>query len=91
MEKPPIMCDRCSIAGHCLLNYDGGACRKARDTNPINADLLRSMSIRSLAELISQECPAGRALRPECENGMLNGNCVRCWESWLLEEVAHGR
>ena len=55
MQKPFSLCDRCEHAGGCLLEYDGGVCRKLRNVTPTNSDLLRQLSDDDLADVIFNE------------------------------------
>ena len=49
--KPINPADRCSIQFKCCMDYDGKACRAARDTEPTNADRIRSMTDEEMAEI----------------------------------------
>lgn len=55
MDKPICLCDRCGEAMHCLLNYDGKACRKNRTVEPNNADRIRAMSDEELADFLAEQ------------------------------------
>ena len=47
------LCNRCSIYGSCYLNYDGKPCRKERDVEPTNFDLINDMNVKQLATFLS--------------------------------------
>ena len=47
------LCQRCSAYSSCCLNYDGKPCRKERDVEPTNYDLIRDMDEQQLAAFLS--------------------------------------
>ena len=47
------LCQRCSIYGSCYLNYDGKPCRKVRDVEPTNFDLIKDMEEERLTAFLS--------------------------------------
>ncbi len=93
MEKPITLCDRCDQRMHCLLNYDGKPCRKNRSVEPTNADLLRSLEDKDLAEhlflhIADGACPPDeRRKNPKCS---FNGTCIECWHDWLRKDADDG-
>lgn len=50
MDKPITLCDRCDHVMHCLLDYDGVACRKTRTIGPTNYEWLISKTPEEMAE-----------------------------------------
>lgn len=90
MDKPITLCDRCSIAARCLLNYDGIPCRKLRTVEPTNADRIRAMSDETLAGFLAfTGCPLKVmvSLCPSRHNSDKKCNARRCWLDWLKQEV----
>ena len=87
------LCDRCPLAGGCLLNYLGKACRNARKKNApdmvlTNADRIRDMSIKELAAIfvdaVADGCPP--KMDWDCakdEDGW--DACEACWAKWLQQ------
>lgn len=48
------LCQRCSLYFRCSLNYDGVPCRKNRDVEPTVFDKINDMSLKELAEFLSE-------------------------------------
>ena len=76
MDKPICLCDRCGEAMHCLLDYDGKACRKNRTVEPNNADRIRAKTDEELAEWLAKN-------DPECDP-------PEWWLDWLKQEAEDG-
>lgn len=64
------MCDRCRVPG-CLLNYNGKACKKARqelcpDVVFAKADRIREMTDKELADFLCEWAITPKAWQTDC-------------------------
>ena len=78
MNKPITLCDRCKEYARCCLNYDGDNCRRSRTVEPTNADRIRAMTDKELAEWIEEI-----SLHTEWTFYLQGGT----WLDWLKKET----
>ena len=70
------LCRRCSLYSGCCLNYDGKPCRKERDVEPTNFDIINDMDEQQLAAFFAEWAEDHRAWKGD--EGMV--------EAWLMEK-----
>lgn len=87
MDKPICLCDRCGEAMHCLLDYDGKACRKNRTVEPNHADLIRAMSDEELAKFFRTVINCATCPQPLFDKCRREKRCEDIISDWLRQEA----